>query len=184
MLENKKQSLERLSVICWVVAIFAYFFQFPFHFLSVLLVPCVFGYILLQIPNFYLLKNKAYLVLFTAFILFVAISFVSSLIVGNSLGRVLRFSMIIFLLPTCCLIHDSKTKIKWMFFVNFATIKALILLGFMIYLLIRGDYTALRQWVSAHDMGDIYMLSRWNAKVQVHGNSLLLVAFMLALKFI
>ena len=179
MLVNKKQSLERLSVIFWAVAVFAYFFQFPFHFLSVLLVPCVIGYVLLQIPNFYLLKNKAYLFVFGLFVLFVAFSFVRSLILGNSLGRVLRFSAIIFLIPVCCLIHDSKTKIKWMFFVNFATVKALILLGFMIYLLIRGDYTDLRQWVSSHDMGDIYLLSRWNAKVQVHGNALLLVAFML-----
>lgn len=174
---NKKRSLETLSLICWAVAVFAYFFQFPFPFLSFLIVPCIAGYMLLQFPNFYLPKNKKYLVLFMLFILYVGFSVIRALILGNSINKIFRFSAITLLLPVSCLVQDSKFSVKWKLFLNFAMLKALILIGIMVWLLIKGDYTELRGWAYRNNLGDIYLLSRWNPKVQVHGNSLLVVAF-------
>ena len=106
-----------------------------------------------------------------------AFSVVRALVLGNSFGRVLRFGVILFLLPLCCIIRDPKFKIKWNIFVNLALIKAIVLVGIMLWLLKKGDHSVIRHWVLENQLGDIYLLSRWNAKVQVQGNALLLVAF-------
>ena len=174
---GKRVWMDSLSIACWSLAVIGYFFQFPFSMLSSMIVPGMIGYILLQFPNYYVLKNKKYISLCILFAAYIAFSVVRALALGISSGRVLRFGAILFLLPLCCIVRDPKFKIKWNVFVNLAMVKAIILVGIMLWLLKEGDHSVIRYWVMENQLGDIYLLSRWNAKVQVQGNALLLVAF-------
>lgn len=174
---DRRRLLRLLTLALWTAAITGYFFQFPFSFLAALITPCGVAYVFLQFPKYYLLKNKVYLTLLGAFFGYLVYSVIEALIWGTDFIRVLRFGAILGLLPLCCLIHDGEFETKWKIFFRLAVAKAGVLLLIWLALLIVGDYTEFRDWAWEKGFGDIYLLSRWNAKVQVHGNALLLVAF-------
>ena len=174
---DRNRLLRLLTTALWTAAVTGYFFQFPFSFLAALITPCGVGYVLLQLPKFYLLKNKGYLILFGVFLGYLTFSVIRALILGTEFIRILRFGAILGLLAVCCLIHDDAFEAKWKIFFHLAMAKAGVLLLIWLALLVVGDYTAFRDWAWKNGFGDIYLLSRWNAKVQVHGNALLLVAF-------
>lgn len=174
---DKNRLLRLLTTVLWTAAVIGYFFQFPVSFLAVLITPCGVAYVLLQFPKYFLLKNKVYLTLLGAFFVYLGYSVVEALVWGTEFVRVLRFGAILALLPLCCLIHEGEFETKWKILFRLAVAKAGVLLLIWLALLIVGDYTAFRDWAWENGFGDIYLLSRWNAKVQVHGNALLLVAF-------
>lgn len=174
---NRKSLLRLLTVALWTTAVTGYFFQFPFSFLAALITPCGVAYVLLSFHNYYLQKNKVYLILLGVFFCYLTFSVIEALVFGTELVRVLRFGAILGLLPLCCLIHDAEFEAKWKIFFDLAMVKSAVLLLIWLWLMVAGDYTAFRDWAWENGFGDIYMLSRWNAKVQVHGNALLLVAF-------
>lgn len=173
---NKAVSI--LASVSWTLAICGYFFQFPFPKMASLIVPCILGYIVLQMPNWRIYKNNKYLIGLGIYFVVIVVAATRSLETGVALGRVARFAAVLSILPVCCWIKDPDYAVKNKIFTYLAVIKSLILIGIAVCVAIQGDFTGWRNWAWTNGMGDIYFFTRWFPKVQVQGNALLVVAFM------
>ena len=177
---KRKEILSVLSLAAWSLSIFGYFFQFPFAFFSKLITPCLIIYLLLQIKEIKLLKNKPYLILLTAFFFFLLFSVIRSFALGTEFSRILRFALILFCIPLSCTITDGAFTFNKEVFLRLAVIKSSMLLFFGALIMIVGDFETVRDWLHLNGFsGDIYFLNRLIPKVQVQGNALLVVAFIL-----
>lgn len=174
------QSKWEIAGVClWTLAVGAYFFQFPFPILSSILTPALFLYIITQIPKLQILKDKKYIILLIAYFLYLAFAAVRSVMLDVSLLRVIRFFVILAAIPIVFCLHDKNFSIKKDIFIILATVKAILLIFFAVLIMYYGDYSFFRSWANEFHLGDIYFLKRFFPKVQVHGNALLVVAFML-----
>ena len=170
---------KKASLVCWTVAIGAYFFQFPFSKLSALILPCIFAYIFVSIPKIKILKSKPYLILFGVFVVLIAAQCLRGLIEGTDFGRILRFAAILLVIPFSATVSDDSFSDKKEVFLNLAMVKAVILIFFGAIIVHFGDFGYFRAWAFDNALGDIYFLNRFIPKVQVHGNALLIIAFMI-----
>lgn len=168
--------LDMVRMILWIFVIFSYFFQFPFSFLSIFLTPCLLLFIFLELFNLKILNNKKYICLAFIYILFLIFSSIYSLVNGINIIRILRFFIILLMIPLSSNIIDEKFNKYEKIFRYMAIAKSILLIAIAIYLLIKGDHTIIRHWSLTNGYGDIYLLNGI-PKVQVQGNALLLIAF-------
>ncbi|MBR3768514.1 MAG: hypothetical protein IKL10_09805 [Clostridia bacterium] len=82
-------------------------------------------------------------------------------------------------IPFSCFIKDENFNQKKELFLNLAMIKSIILIFIGTIIVHDGDFRVFRDWAYSFGLGDIYFLNRFIPKVQVHGNALLVIAFML-----
>ncbi len=169
--------IKRIRIIFWMLALFSYYFQCPFTFLSKLIIPSVFAFILLESFNFrirqYNFKGIVYFYIF-----FLSTSMILSILKGTDISRVLRFYMILLAIPICFTIRDNDFIEEEKIFIIMAMMKSLMLVGVAVVLLCTKNYVPFRNWAKTYGHGDIYIL-QGVPKVQVKGNALLIVAFML-----
>ena len=175
----KKDVIAKCSLISWVIAIGAYFFQFPFSKLSALILPFLFLYISLQIPQIKILKSKKYLFLLLTFFIFLIFLVNRSIFLEIDFKRILRFTVILLIIPLSFFIRDNNFSAKKEIFLNLAMVKSIILIAFGLIIIYFGDFGHFRNWAQYFGLGDIYFLNRFIPKIQVQGNALLVVAFML-----
>jgi len=168
--------VELLGTIFWTAAVCAYFFQFPFSFLSSLITPCLALYFLTQLPNLYVPKNKCFVIGAIAYFAFIAFCAVRSLILGIPFSRIFRFAVILIEVPLFCFIKDPQFTHKRQIFLICAVLKSVMLILITVMMLCWGDYSPFRIWARVNQFGDIYILNGV-PKVQVHGNALLIMAF-------
>lgn len=174
------KSVPRLFlIIFWAFAVAGYFFQFPFRWMSNLIVPGVLGFLLFQLPHIKMDKSKNYCALLMLFIAYLGISAVYSVYCGVEISRILRFLVILVCLPFCCAAKVGKFDIFRKIFILCAVIKSLMLIYIGLDCIILGSHVEWRQWAFANGHGDIYLLGPLEAHVQVHGNALLVVAALL-----
>lgn len=176
---NKKDIIANGSFLAWTMAIVCYFFQFPFARLAAFMVPFLFIYIFLQLPQAKVLKDKKYFIFVVAFLVYLLFSVIRSLVIGIEFQRVVRFAVILFFIPLSFCIKDSNFERKKEVFINLAIAKALILILFGLIIAYFEDFSWFRGWCQQYELGDIYFLNRFFPKVQVKGNLLILVAFIL-----
>ena len=67
MLRNiwRTDVLKIISLLCWCLALFCYFFQFPLRRLASFIVPSIFLYVIFNYRNLKLWNDKLYLLLIT-----------------------------------------------------------------------------------------------------------------------
>lgn len=167
--------VKRVSLIVWTIAVFAYFFQFPWANLSKLIIPSLGIYLL-----FYLRDIKIYpetVILLFAFFIYLIISVVIALINGTDVSRIARFCIILLTIVYCCIIRISDFRREVAIFVNLAVMKAFLITIIAISIILLGDYSVFRNWALDNAFGDIYYISRFFPKIQVMGNALLVIAF-------
>lgn len=174
----KKFRLEQLGVLFFAGAIGCYFFQVPFSGLSSFIVPFLFLFLLTQVKNIRFPKKKFYMISFSLYEVFLVTLAICSLVSGIGFARVLRFFVILTSLPVFCFIKDAKFSTKRNLFIWFAVVKSILLITIAVAMVIYGDFRIFRSFAYTHGYGDIYIL-HGIPYVQVHGNALLLIAFML-----
>lgn len=172
-------NIENCSLVVWTLAIVAYFFQFPFSKLSSFIIPFLFIYLILLLPKINIPQKKSFLILLAFFAVYLVFSVCRSINLGIPFARILRFTAILTVIPLCCFIRDENFHKKKEIFLNLAMAKSILLILFGAIIIHFGDFYHLRQWAGAFQLGDIYFLNRFIPKVQVQGNALLVVAFML-----
>lgn len=101
-----------------------------------------------------------------------------SLLKGTELSRALRFYMILLAIPMCFAVKDKDFGAEDKVFIYIAVAKSIMLIGIAAWLLCTQNYAPFRSWAKAGGYGDIYIIQKI-PRVQVHGNALLMVAFML-----
>lgn len=176
---SKNGILEKISLLMWTVAVGAYFFQFPFSFLSSLILPALFAYIILQFPQLNILKDRKYTILSVIYILFLGFLVFRGIFLHTQFTRILRFFVILAVIPFVFCVRDKNFHTKKNIFISFAAVKSIILIAFGAIIVCYGEFGFFRGWASSHGLGDIYFLNRFIPKIQVHGNALLVVALML-----
>lgn len=164
------------SLFTWGIAVFSYYFQFPFSFLSVLIIPCMTLFLFSELSNLKFLKSKKYIICLFCLFAFLVLSMFYSFTKDISINRSLRFLFIILAIIISTMIKDNKFDNHKKVFLYFSLAKCIMLIGIAIYLVINGDHTVIRTWTQMHGYGDIYLLNNI-PKVQVQGNALLVISF-------
>ena len=171
--------LRKLRLLFWTMAVFCYFFQAPFKPLSSLILPCLGLYLLTLVPNFKLLKNKIFIGLGVTYIVFLLFSAVMAIKNGTGIGRIIRFLVILYAIPgTFCLEDKTDLKLKGNVFVYLATAKAFMLISFGLCMVLMNRFMPFRLWAEFTSIGDMYLIGK-RPYVQLHGNALMVMAFML-----
>lgn len=105
-----------------------------------------------------------------------------SMFIGNDPLLVIRFfSIILFILLAYYVRIDGESIIRW--FIYILSIQAIVVIGIEIYMVVvfgTGPYGGMRSYFLDSGFGDVYTYGSGYYKVQIKGNALLPVAFMLS----
>lgn len=166
-----------ISLLMWGVALFAYFFQFPLSSVSKFIIPCLTVYLIFKVVDLNFNPKAFFLLLI--FLIYIACSVFMSIVDDTGFGRVLRFLFILLAIIYCSFVKVKEFDKEIDIFIYLALLKAGLIISIAIAIILLGDYAFFRNWAVANSFGDIYFYNRFMPKVQVHGNALLLMAFIM-----
>jgi len=184
MIYKKKlfELAEKLKWICWSIAVFFYYFQVPFQNQAWLITTGVAAFLLLNIKKLMILLNERFSAVFTYLLLliFCLISGGYSNYVGNDLSNVVRFFLILSLIPIIPILAKSDDYNLYKSFCVFSLLKAIMIISIAYIVVSTGTINEMRLWAQLNGYGDIYSLYNNIPRVQLKGNALLVVAFMIS----
>lgn len=178
----QKGIIFKLRWMFFSISIFCYYAQFFFNVLSSFIVPALGICLLLSINDISKNINNNILFLLSIYYLFIGCSLIISVFHSYETTKIVRFLLILIILPLFFI--NINTHIKHDFFnmfIFFSCLKAIILIVIYIIFLKSGSYKLLREFALIHG-GDIYSLGGLGGRhlyIQIQGNALLLVSFML-----
>lgn len=175
------QVLNGLKMLMWTLAVFCYYFQVPFMQFAPFITISLGAFLILDIKKafkiFCAFKSAS---LYFVIILLCLLNLCGSVINGVEWSNAVRFFFILALLPLCSFYGDGMSNRLYKIFAFFSFCKAVMLIIIAIQLISSGSYTELRAWARLNDYGDIYTVYGFIPKVQLKGNALLVVAFMIS----
>ncbi len=164
------------AVVFWAVAIISFTFQCYLTWLSRFIVPAVFVYIALMYKRIELGHVKNWIYVYFGFLIFLSFSFSSSLLRDLPLSNILRFFVILSVIPLAQQIYVEDFSKEWSIFKWTSTIKAISIIVIWLILLKTQDYTVFREWAYSLEVGDIYIINHI-PRVQILGCSLFVMGF-------
>ena len=177
--KHRTISFCRMAVcFLWTIAIAAYYFQFPFVDLGDLIVPTFAAYFLFSVKRILRELDRRFfllwllLALYLTGNLFVTVSFFS---ISESAWR---FYFILLIIPLCFFLRNENFSAEYRIFRWLSICKVLFLIGMASYMLYVGSYEPFRLWAKNLG-GDMYFVYDFFPRIQVSGNALLLVAFLM-----
>jgi putative wzy len=177
---KKSTNLVYRIVVCgaWTLTVVSYYFQFPFVDLSTLIVPAFATYFLLSGERIlHQIDKESFLLwlllaLYLTGNLFVKISFLG---VSDTSWR---FYFILLIIPICFFLRNESFFTEYRIFHCLSICKVLFLIGMALYMLYVGSYEPFRIWARTMG-GDMYFVYDFFPRIQLQGNALLLVAFLM-----
>ncbi|EEV21085.1 hypothetical protein TREVI0001_2610 [Treponema vincentii ATCC 35580] len=172
--------LHSIRLCLFTGTLFCYYFQFPFKGVSRYIIPSLAVYLILSFGIIIKNINITNLLLISIYYICISIILVVSVFRYIEPGRILRFCIILSVLPLFCFVafYDAKNKL-FKIFIILSMLKALSQVIVYLLILKLGTYVPFRDFVQANDMGDIYPYLNIFMKIQVRGTPLLLFAVML-----
>jgi hypothetical protein len=178
--------LTSLSVFSFLLCVLALTRQYPFFPLSKIISLSLIFIFIFSIPvifvNFW--KSQKYLkFLFMLNILFLTALLIYSIVIEkNNLSLAIRFFTILVLMLAVFFLPAKKEYVK--IFIVFSVIHSVVLILFEIYILLIGgpDFAEyIRGKVMNMGMGDIYTYNQYFYRIQIKGNPVLPIAFLVSL---
>lgn len=171
-------ALKKNNIACifWCISIAAYMFQCYWRSLATLIVPSLIIFLILEIPNIKFLKVNGWILIYGIYGLYLIFSTITSLIVGNSIGSVLRFFLILMAIPVAGLVNENEFEKEWIILKILALIKAGTILYTWCVVFISQNYAPYRAWARGIGAGDIYIINGI-PRVQLLGTSLFVIIF-------
>ena len=114
-----------------------------------------------------------------AYLLYISISSIYSIINGQDISRILRFYLILFVIPLCFLLQRKRFDLEYSIFMILSVAKSVYIISIAIKMVIEGTYTPFRQWAQINNYGDAYFVYGFLPRVQIYGNALLVFAFVI-----
>lgn len=166
--------------IIWLFAVLCFTFQCPFAFLQKFIIPVFFVFILLELGNMKLLNNGNVKIfsLYIVYFAYLSAIFLFSVNKGNNVAWAIRFYMILLVIPLCLFIRDEHFETEERAFFGLSAAKSLMLIFIAAMVYKTNDVARFSQWARSNAFGSIYV-DHGFLKVQLDGNSLLVVAFIL-----
>lgn len=176
--------LKSVSNIFWALSLFCYFFQFYFSNLSRFIDLFLFCFLLIElILSKYSIYDNQLFDLYLIFLLYLSLNSFISVINGESISNIVRFYLILAVIPVFSVLKNNGSSCKYDIFIFLSVIKSLVIIGIAIYLILEGNHTIIRAWAKSSGAGDIYFDSYYHIpKVQVHGNGILPMAYIISNK--
>lgn len=178
--------LTTLSVISFFLCVLAISNQFPFYQLSKIISNSLIIVFIFSIP--FLIKNflnseKSIKYLFIFNILCLILLLVYSIFVQrNDISLAIRFFSIFVLLLAAFFLPPKKIYVN--IFLILAVLHSVVLIVFEIYLVLLGDpafAASIRAKVMSLGLGDVYTYNQYFYRIQVKGNPVLPIAFLVSL---
>ena len=179
-----KYKRDDVALFFWSAAVFSYFFQFPFSFLSYLIIPCMICFLLLKLSKGLDRKAKpGWLLLFIVYLGDLLLMAAISVVKAAPIANIIRFLLILSAIPLFCILkYDPAFKKEVNVFMALAVVKCLLLLFFAFLVIAMGSHETLRNWVQREQLGDIYIdVGTHVPRVQVQGNGILPMAYFIHL---
>lgn len=169
-----------INCLIWTLVIFSLYFQVPYKKLSSLIVVFFGLYMIFNIRQviYYSLEGKL-LKTGVAYLLYISISSIYSIINGQDISRILRFYLILFVIPLCFLLQRKRFDLEYSIFMILSVAKSVYIISIAIKMVIEGTYTPFRQWAQINNYGDAYFVYGFLPRVQIYGNALLVFAFVI-----
>ena len=170
------------AALFWLLTLFCYFFQVPYRQLASFITVFLFLFIISESGNLIINRGKSFAKIFLVYVIFLGISSMLSMVRGTDIQSVLRFLIILLLLPITTWIKDRDFTFEEHSFIFLAICKSIYIIYLALQVATTHDYMTLRTWARTNGMGDIYpnfSLPFFYPKVQLQGNALILVAFFL-----
>ncbi len=163
------------TYIVWFTAIFALLFQCYNKQLSILIAPSVVMYLLLEVKNIKFKALKKWLNWYAVYAIFLCLSMLYSFLVDNSPAQIIRFFLILAIIPFFAIIKEDNFYTEWNIFKLLTTIKVITLAYIWLNVSISNDYSEYRFWALDAGVGDVY-ITNGITKVQLLGNSLFVIS--------
>ena len=111
------------------------------------------------------------------FLTYLLVSGLLSAVSGTELNRIIRFFLILSIIPVCFFYKKNDFKNEYVIFKVLTVAKAVFLIIIAIDMVYTGTFDEYRTWAKEGGFGDIYILYGFMPRVQLLGNALLLLAF-------
>ncbi|WP_312470521.1 hypothetical protein [Neobacillus sp.] len=180
------KALPILSYLSFVICVFAITRQFPFVKISGLIsisLVLIFVFSIIPIWKKISRSKKGIKVLFLINVVSLMLLFMYSVFIQhNSAGLAIRFLIILVLLLVVFFMPRKKFFLDS--FIVLAVLHSLFLIGFEIYIVLLADAnfaTHIRNLVIELGVGDIYTYNGFYYRIQIKGNPILPIAFLISL---
>ena len=162
----------------WTVAIAAYYFQFPFVDLGDLIVPTFAAYFLFSVKRILRELDRRFFLLWLLLAVYLTVNLFVTVSFFSISESAWRFYFILLIIPLCFFLRNENFSAEYRIFRWLSICKALFLIGMASYMLYVGSYEPFRLWAKNLG-GDMYFVYDFFPRIQVSGNALLLVAFLM-----
>lgn len=176
-----KKLASYFRVISWTIAIFFYYFQVPFSNYAGLITVGIALFMLFDIKKlFKIFINPKIGLLYIGTAMFCILSVLLGMSNGAELTSSFRFLLILLLLPMCPFYQETSGDILYKVFSALSLGKAIMLIVIALMVILSGSYSGMREWALLNGYGDIYTVYGGIPRVQLRGNALLVIAFMIS----
>lgn len=176
-----KQIVLWIGLISWSLMIGCHYFQVPFKNISAFIAPSAFIFLLTKIKRFRFRERLVYPFIFCIYFIYASFSLIYGLISGNPFAIGMRFFLILLAIIFYSSIFEGSFEKEYKIFKFLSVCKVFYLFSIFIIVLITGNILHWREWARSNVFGDVYYNQTFLIKipmVQLKGNALLVVAFM------
>lgn len=169
-------------IFCFSVSVFFYYFQVPYIEYARYITIGLAVFLLLDIRKafkIFTITSKSGL-LYTALIILSSLNLLWSIANGTELANAFRFYLIVMLIPLCPFFVNCESGLLYKIFCTLSLGKAIMLIVLAAMVIQAGSYSELRIWAQTNNYGDIYTVFDTIPRVQLKGNALLVIAFMVS----
>lgn len=177
----KRNLLDDADIIFAFMAMFAYYFQFPFRNISSLIVPATLALLVLNLKSAVRSFNFQTFAFYSLYCIYIAFCVFNAAVHGTAFSRILRFFVICVAIPLCFNIEFSQRQknIVYKIFMVLSVLKTVVIIALGVWCVVTGGWQIIRRWVLDNNLGDIYPSSYFIPKIQIVGNPLIVFAFIM-----
>lgn len=164
----------------FAILLFAVYFQVPFIELRTLISPMVALYFFLSFQDVIsFIKRKHNFIFLLSGIVLLLINLSIVIINGGDVVKGARFLAILVLILLAFGTENKKdADIQYKIFMLLTICKVIFLVYLAVTMIMYGDYMWFRNWAILNDYGDMYFVYDVIPRIQIFGNSLLVVALL------
>lgn len=172
---------ENIRISIWTFLMFVYYFSVPFTDLEGLLSPILFMFIIFNINKVVTgFKETKYTLIYIVWLIYLLISLSYSVYNGTDLYKGLRFLLILLVVPLGFMFKYERFSCYYNIFRILSICKSITLIIIAVWMIYLGDMAPFRLWFEQNHWGDAYFVYDIVPRVQVYGNTLLPIAFMIS----